>query len=184
MRRITLAATLTVAAAAPGTARAHLTHHQAVAYGRAYAHVVRVFGRRAAGCKLIGRRATCRRSTDRRVLRSTAVLHRALYVVAPAPPAPASYARPTNYAAPVPVATSPAYNGGYSIPAGIVQCESHGDWSAVNPATGAGGAYQILPSTWDQYGGGPGGPAGSSPAEQSRVAALIYAAVGGSAWTC
>ena len=28
-------------------------------------------------------------------------------------------------------------------------CESGGNYSAVNPSSGAGGAYQILPSTWD-----------------------------------
>ena len=43
--------------------------------------------------------------------------------------------------------------GPYSIPAYIVMCESGGDYSAVNPSSGAGGAYQILPSTWDLYGG-------------------------------
>ena len=32
-------------------------------------------------------------------------------------------------------------------------CESGGDYSALNPSSGAGGAYQIIPSTWDLYGG-------------------------------
>ena len=32
-------------------------------------------------------------------------------------------------------------------------CESGGNWEAVNPSSGAGGAYQILPSTWELYGG-------------------------------
>ena len=43
--------------------------------------------------------------------------------------------------------------GPYSIPAYIVMCESGGNYSAVNPSSGAGGAYQILPSTWELYGG-------------------------------
>ncbi len=38
-------------------------------------------------------------------------------------------------------------------------CESGGDYGAVNPSSGAGGAYQILPSTWALY-GGKGGAAG------------------------
>ena len=32
-------------------------------------------------------------------------------------------------------------------------CESGGNFGAVNPSSGAGGAYQILPSTWSLYGG-------------------------------
>src|SRR5262249_7904139 len=39
--------------------------------------------------------------------------------------------------------------GNYVIPAAIVQCESGGNYGAVNPSSGAGGAYQILPSTWE-----------------------------------
>ena len=38
-------------------------------------------------------------------------------------------------------------------------CESGGNYGAVNPSSGAGGAYQILPSTWELY-GGQGEPAG------------------------
>ena len=38
-------------------------------------------------------------------------------------------------------------------PTYIVMCESGGNFGAVNPSSGAGGAYQILPSTWDAYGG-------------------------------
>ena len=43
--------------------------------------------------------------------------------------------------------------GPYSIPTYIVMCESGGDYGALNPSRGAGGAYQILPSTWELYGG-------------------------------
>jgi len=74
-------------------------------------------------------------------------------------------------------------DGGYSIPSSIVQCESGGDYSAVNPSSGAGGAYQILPSTWAAY-GGQGLPQDASPAEQSQIAAEIYASQGPSAWSC
>ena len=49
--------------------------------------------------------------------------------------------------------------GPYSIPTYIVMCESGGNYGAVNPSSGAGGAYQILPSTWALY-GGQGEPAG------------------------
>jgi peptidoglycan hydrolase-like protein with peptidoglycan-binding domain len=77
----------------------------------------------------------------------------------------------------------PSSSGGYVIPASIVQCESGGNYSAVNPKSGAGGAYQILPSTWRAY-GGQGLPQDASPAEQDAIAAKIWAAQGPSAWTC
>jgi len=73
--------------------------------------------------------------------------------------------------------------GPYSIPAYIVMCESGGDYSALNPSSGAGGAYQILPSTWDLY-GGQGEPQNASKEEQDRIAAEIWADSGGSAWVC
>ena len=43
--------------------------------------------------------------------------------------------------------------GDWAIPESIVMCESGGNFDAVNPSSGAGGAYQILPSTWEAYGG-------------------------------
>jgi septal ring factor EnvC (AmiA/AmiB activator) len=73
--------------------------------------------------------------------------------------------------------------GPYSIPTYIVMCESGGDYSAVNPSSGAGGAYQILPSTWELY-GGQGEPQNASKAEQDRIAAEIWADSGPSAWVC
>ena len=47
-----------------------------------------------------------------------------------------------------------------------------GDWTAVNPSSGAGGRYQIMPSTWAAY-GGTGLPQDASPAEQTAVAERI-----------
>jgi septal ring factor EnvC (AmiA/AmiB activator) len=73
--------------------------------------------------------------------------------------------------------------GPYSIPTYIVMCESGGNYSAVNPSSGAGGAYQVLPSTWDLYGGN-GDPQDAPKAEQDRIAAEIWADSGGSAWVC
>ena len=73
--------------------------------------------------------------------------------------------------------------GPYSIPTYIVICESGGNYSALNPSSGAGGAYQILPSTWDLY-GGKGAPHEAPKAEQDRIAAEIWADSGGSAWVC
>jgi len=73
--------------------------------------------------------------------------------------------------------------GPYSIPTYIVMCESGGNYSALNPSSGAGGAYQILPSTWELYGGS-GEPQSAPKEEQDRIAAEIWADSGGSAWVC
>jgi peptidoglycan hydrolase-like protein with peptidoglycan-binding domain len=79
--------------------------------------------------------------------------------------------------------TTTGASDGYTVPSSIVQCESGGSYSAVNPSSGAGGAYQILPSTWAAY-GGQGLPQDASPAEQDHIAAEIYARQGASAWSC
>ena len=73
--------------------------------------------------------------------------------------------------------------GPYSIPTYIVMCESGGNYSALNPSSGAGGAYQVLPSTWELY-GGKGEPQNAPKAEQDRIAAEIWADSGTGAWVC
>jgi septal ring factor EnvC (AmiA/AmiB activator) len=81
-------------------------------------------------------------------------------------------------------AGAPAYEGGpYSIPTYIVMCESGGNYHALNASSGAGGAYQILPSTWRAY-GGQGLPHQAPKAEQDRIAAEIWRDSGPSAWSC
>ena len=79
---------------------------------------------------------------------------------------------------------APAYLGGpYAIPTYIVMCESGGNYHALNASSGAGGAYQILPSTWRAY-GGQGAPQDAPKAEQDRIAAEIWRDSGPSAWSC
>jgi septal ring factor EnvC (AmiA/AmiB activator) len=73
--------------------------------------------------------------------------------------------------------------GDWAIPQAIVICESGGNYQALNPSSGAGGAYQILPSTWKAY-GGKGLPHEASKAEQDRIAALIWRDSGSGAWVC
>jgi peptidoglycan hydrolase CwlO-like protein len=75
------------------------------------------------------------------------------------------------------------FGGPYSIPTYIVMCESGGNYRALNPSSMAGGAYQIIPSTWHAY-GGRGYAHQASKAEQDRIAALIWEDVGPSAWSC
>jgi septal ring factor EnvC (AmiA/AmiB activator) len=79
--------------------------------------------------------------------------------------------------------TVSSWFGDWAIPQAIVMCESGGNFGAVNPSSGAGGAYQILPSTWRLYGGS-GSPQGASPQQQSEIASQIWADSGAGAWEC
>jgi Transglycosylase-like domain len=54
------------------------------------------------------------------------------------------------------------YSGGAAASSATAQCESGGDYTAVNPA-GYYGAYQFDQQTWDAY--APSGYAGVNPAE-------------------
>jgi hypothetical protein len=82
-------------------------------------------------------------------------------------------------------ALTPYCEGGrcYAIPVYIVECESGGDYGALNASSGAGGAYQVLPSTWEAY-GGQGAPQDASRLEQDRIAGEIWADSERSAWAC
>ena len=73
--------------------------------------------------------------------------------------------------------------GPYSIPSYIVMCESGGNYGAVNGSSGAGGAYQILPSTWSLY-GGKGSPQSAPKQQQDQIAGQIWADSGPGAWVC
>jgi septal ring factor EnvC (AmiA/AmiB activator) len=79
--------------------------------------------------------------------------------------------------------TVSSWVGDWAIPQAIVMCESGGNFNAVNPSSGAGGAYQILPSTWRLYGGS-GAPQDASPSQQSQIASQIWADSGPGAWEC
>jgi septal ring factor EnvC (AmiA/AmiB activator) len=73
---------------------------------------------------------------------------------------------------------------GWAIPYKIVLCESGGQNLPPNSA-GASGYYQILPSTWSEFGGS--GPAAyeASKSEQDAVASRIWnGGAGASNWAC
>lgn len=75
-------------------------------------------------------------------------------------------------------------SGGWAIPAAVVICESGGQNLPPNSAD-ASGYYQILPSTWQQFGGS--GPAAylASKSEQDTVASRIWnGGSGASNWVC
>jgi len=86
--------------------------------------------------------------------------------------------------APAPPAGQPlGANGGWAIPYAIVLCESGGQNDPPNSA-GASGYYQIIPSTWQEYGGT--GPAAwlAPKSEQDAVARRIWEGAGPGAWDC
>lgn len=62
--------------------------------------------------------------------------------------------------------------------AGLAECESNGDPTAVNSAGGYYGLYQFSTATWSSVGGS-GLPSEASPAEQTQRAQQLYDTVGG-----
>ena len=63
----------------------------------------------------------------------------------------------------------------------VLSRESGGNYSAVNSSSGAGGAYQFLPSTWASL-GMPGSPQNASPAQQDQAFQQLYAQQGSAPW--
>lgn len=82
---------------------------------------------------------------------------------------------------------------GAAVPAGAVTppilekikwCESGGNYRAVNPASGASGAYQFLDSTWRALPQSKGYAKASfaPPVMQDRAARTLYAQMGTRPW--
>lgn len=180
MRKTLIAASLTLAATPAAAAAKPLTHTEAVSYGRAYAHVAHVMGKQAAGCKLIGPRATCRRSGDRMVRRSTDTLQRMF--APPPPPAPVPTSSPvaaattSTYQAATSSYTPSSSSGGYSsvpgVPAGYAACVAYHE--STNGA-GSSNIYGIIPASGSNAGSG-------SIAEQKAGFAQLYAQYGTKPW--
>jgi septal ring factor EnvC (AmiA/AmiB activator) len=120
--------------------------------------------------------------------RSQALQHRiskikAQQAAAAAAAAKASAERAAN-TPPAPPAGQPlGADVGWAIPYAIVLCESGGQNDPPNSA-GASGYYQIIPSTWQEYGGT--GPAAwlAPKSEQDAVAKRIWDGAGPGAWDC
>jgi muramidase (phage lysozyme) len=69
---------------------------------------------------------------------------------------------------------------------GVRRCESHDNYQAVNRTSGAGGAYQFLPSSWKSYGYaakyGVARAEQATPAQQDEAAVATYLRSGTSPW--
>jgi hypothetical protein len=159
------------ALAVPGVAGAEsLTHHA----NHLRAQVVHALGDRAPGRDIVrlgvvGRHGKTHPATKAQLTRYQDALSRMLAsTVAPSSTADAA-------------ASSTGAAGSGTLPTCTWEPESGGDWTAVNPSSGAGGRYQIMPSTWAAY-GGTGLPQDAPPAEQTAIAEKIMASVGPSAW--
>lgn len=75
-------------------------------------------------------------------------------------------------------------SAGWAIPYRIVLCESGGANLPPNSA-GASGYYQILPSTWSEFGGSGAAAYLASKSEQDAVASRIWnGGAGASNWAC
>lgn len=121
---------------------------------------------------------------------------------APAPTTTEAPIAPPTTQAPIPTTTVPRANrptttvpnrsvgtsGGTSAFLNCVRNrESHGNYSIVNPSSGAGGAYQFLPSTWQAAGFarkyGVARAEQATPAQQDEAANTLYAGgAGASHW--
>jgi hypothetical protein len=90
--------------------------------------------------------------------------------------------RPAAIAVPPPQPPAGTATAGSSpIPQYIVDCESGGSYTAVNPSSGAYGKYQIMPFHWSS---GICRDLDRSPAGQDQCAARIWKTSGAGAWVC
>jgi septal ring factor EnvC (AmiA/AmiB activator) len=84
-----------------------------------------------------------------------------------------------------PAATVEQWFDGFTIPKAIVMCESGGNYNAVNPTSGAGGAYQMLPETYKGLGGKYAAPQLAPKSEQDKLAAKLWnGGAGRGNWEC
>jgi Transglycosylase-like domain len=166
---MSLAGALAVPGVADAQSLAHRDNHLR-------AEVVGALGSRAPGRDIVrhgivGRHGQTRRATRAELIGYRDALTRMLA---------ANVSAPTSSGSSSADSTSGTATSG-DLPTCTWEPESGGDWHAVNPSSGAGGRYQIMPSTWAEY-GGTGLPQDASPAEQTAIAERIMQSVGPSAW--
>jgi resuscitation-promoting factor RpfC len=120
---------------------------------------------------------------------TAAMIRTALGAIPAGAPAPAGLAAAPvaatgTAAAPVaaPVAAASYSGASGSFQSCVIARESGGNAGAVNPASGAGGLYGFLPSTWQALGYS-GLPENAPVSVQNAAFAKEYAASGGAAWS-
>jgi hypothetical protein len=167
-KRIAAIATCAAALAAPVPAQGSLTSvlpERHPGYEQRYLEVrqklVKRLGLRVAGRNIVrhGYRekdGDVHEATKAEVVASTKRMEASLN-----PPEPAPTTVPAPSTSTTTTASNPSYSSG-AVASSTVQCESGGDYTAVNPA-GYYGAYQFDQQTWDAY--APSGYAGVNPAE-------------------
>jgi hypothetical protein len=86
-------------------------------------------------------------------------------------------------------ATQPA-SGGADFFACVRHHESRGDYGVINRGSGAAGAYQFMPTTWNNAARAFGrndlvgvNPSAASPADQDAIAHYVYSTQGARPWT-
>lgn len=86
-------------------------------------------------------------------------------------------------------ATSQSSSSGGDFFACVRHHESRGEYGAVNSSSGAAGAYQFMPTTWNNAAREAGrgdlvgvNPAAASPADQDSIAHYVYSRQGARPW--
>ncbi len=85
--------------------------------------------------------------------------------------------------------TQQSSSGGGDFFACVRHHESRGNYGVVNSSSGAAGAYQFMPTTWNNAARDAGrndlvgvNPAAASPADQDAIAHYVYSTQGGRPW--
>lgn len=74
--------------------------------------------------------------------------------------------------------------GGNLPPCSVMECESGGDPTAQNPNSSASGKWQVIDSTWNNYGGYPSAASAPESVQDAFAAQLYAGGAGRGHWSC